>query len=160
MEVSRLMSQPAITVRPETSVSEIARTLLDHDIDGVPVVAADGRLVGIVTDSDLVVQNANVHFPTFLQILDARIYLTSPYHFEEELRRALGTTAEDVMTRHVWTVNPTDDISSAATLMVDHGINQIPVVSDGRVVGIITRSDIIRHILAQEADTGNSATTR
>jgi len=143
------MKKPVITVRTDTSVAEVARTLLDHKIEGVPVVDASGQVVGMVTESDIVVQNANVHFPTFLQILDARIYLTSPHHFEEELRRALGTTAQDVMTRHVWTVRPDDDISKAATLMVDHGINQIPVVADGRLVGIVSRSDIIRHILDQ-----------
>ncbi|HEX5417522.1 MAG TPA: CBS domain-containing protein [Chloroflexota bacterium] len=151
MEVSALMSRPVITVRPDTSVAEVARTLLDHQISGVPVIEADGRIAGMVTESDLVVQNANVHFPTFLQILDARIYLTSPYRFEEELRRALGTTAQDVMTRHVWSVRPEDDISNAATLMVDHGINQIPVIADGKLVGIVARSDIIRHILEQYA---------
>jgi len=147
MEVSALMSRPVISVRPDTSVAEVARTLLDHQIQGVPVVDSSGQVVGMVTESDIVVQNANVHFPTFLQILDARIYLTSPRRFEEELRRALGTTAQDVMTRRVWSVRPDDDISNAATLMVDHGINQIPIIAEGKLVGIVSRSDIIRHIL-------------
>lgn len=150
MKIQALMSRPVIAVHPDTPVSEIARTLLDHNITGAPVVESDGHLVGIVTESDLVVRNANVHFPTFLQILDARIYLTSPHRFEEALRRALGTTAADVMTQEVFTVKPDDEVSDAATLMVDHGINPIPVVEDGRVIGIVSRSDIIRHILAQD----------
>ncbi len=150
MQVSELMTREVITVHPDTPVVEIARKMLQNDISGVPVVDHDGRLVGIVTETDLVVRNANVHFPTFLQILDARIYLTSTRHFEEELRRALGTVAADVMTREVQTVRPDDDISVAATLMVDRGLNPIPVLKDGRLEGIISRSDIIRHILAQE----------
>ncbi len=150
MNVSELMTRPVLTVDEDTPVSEIARLMLDHKISGLPVVDRAGRLVGIVTESDLVVQNANVHFPTFLQILDARIYLTSTRHFEEELRRALGTTAADVMTREVKTVKPDDDVSVAATLMVDERVNPIPVVDHGRLVGIISRSDIIRHILAQD----------
>lgn len=152
MQISDLMTHEVITVHPDTPVVDIARKMLRHDISGVPVVDRDRRLVGIVTETDLVVRNANVHFPTFLQILDARIYLTSTRHFEEELRRALGTVARDVMTREVHTVKPDDDLSVAATLMVDKQINPIPVREGGRLCGIISRSDIIRHILAQEVE--------
>ena len=150
MTVSELMSHPVITARENTPVVEIARTMLADHISGVPVIDFAERLVGIVTESDLVVQNANVHFPTFLQILDARIYLTNTRAFEEELRRALGTVASDVMTRHVFTVRPEDDISVAATIMTDKHVNPVPVVDSGRLVGIVSRSDIIRHILAQD----------
>jgi CBS domain-containing protein len=150
MTVSELMTRPVITVREHTPVVEIARTLLAHRLTGVPVVDEGDRVIGIVTEYDLVVQNANVHFPTFLEVLDARIYLSNTRHFEEELRRALGTTAADVMTRKVLTIGPNDDISAAATLMVDKHINPIPVVENGTLVGIIARSDIIRHILLQD----------
>ncbi|HVC34319.1 MAG TPA: CBS domain-containing protein [Chloroflexota bacterium] len=152
MQVSDLMTRQVITVQPETPVAEIARAMVQHDVSGVPVVDHDGNLVGIVTETDLVVQNANVHFPTFLQILDARIYLSDTRHFEDELRKALGTVAADVMTREVETVKPNDDVSVAATLMVDKDLNPIPVVENGKLVGIISRSDIIRHILAQETE--------
>ena len=152
MIVQDLMTRPVITVRPETPVAEVARTMLAHNVSGVPVLDDTGCLVGIVTEKDLVVRNANVHFPTFLQILDARIYLTSTRTFEEELRRALGTVARDVMTPEVHTVRPGDDVSVAATAMVDKGFNPIPVVDHGRLVGIISRSDVIRQILAQETD--------
>jgi len=152
VQVSDLMTRQVITVQPETPVAEIARAMVQHDVSGVPVVDHDGHLVGIVTETDLVVQNANVHFPTFLQILDARIYLSDTRHFEDELRKALGTVAADVMTREVETVKPNDDVSVAATLMVDKDLNPIPVVENGKLVGIISRSDIIRHILAQETE--------
>lgn len=152
MRISELMTREVITVHPDTPVVEIARKMLQHNISGVPVVERDGRLVGIVTEADLVVRNANVHFPTLLQVLDARFYLTSTRDFEEELRRALGTTAEQVMTRKVLTVAPDNDLSTAATLMVDKKVNPIPVLAGCRVRGIISRSDIIRHILAQETD--------
>src|SRR5690348_12560442 len=91
MNVGELMTHDVITARPETRVVEVARMMIDHDVSGIPIVAADGALVGIVTEKDIVVRNANVHFPTSLQILDARIFLTSTRSFEEELRRALGT---------------------------------------------------------------------
>jgi len=152
VQVADLMTRQVITVYPETPVAEIARAMVQHDVSGVPVIDHQGHLVGIVTETDLVVQNANVHFPTFLQILDARIYLSNTRHFEDELRKALGTVAADVMTREVETVKPNDDISVASTLMVDKDLNPIPVVEGGKLVGIISRSDIIRHILAQETE--------
>jgi len=152
VQIADLMTREVITVYPDTPVVEIARKMLQHDISGVPVVDRVGRLLGIVTETDLVVRNANVHFPTFLQIIDARIYLTSTRRFEDELRKALGTVAEQVMTRHVQTVKPDDDLSVAATLMVDKGLNPIPVLAGEHLRGIISRSDIIRHILAQEVD--------
>jgi CBS domain-containing protein len=152
VKVSELMTRSVTTVRENTPVAEIARTLLSNGISGVPVVGGNGHVVGIVTEGDIVVQNANVHFPTFLQIIDARIYLTSTRHFEEELRRALGTTAADVMTRDVLTVGPNDDISVAATLMTDKRVNPIPVVDQGRLIGIISRRDILRHIVEDYSD--------
>jgi CBS domain-containing protein len=152
VKVSELMTSPVITARENTDVADVARLMLSNNISGVPIVDHQGQLVGIVTEGDLVVQNANVHFPTFLQILDARIYLTSTRHFEEELRRALGTTAADMMTRHVLTVSLEDEISEAATLMADKRVNPVPVLDGERLVGIISRSDIIRHILAEYED--------
>jgi CBS domain-containing protein len=146
------MTSPVITARENTSVADVARLMLSKDVSGIPIVDGRQHLVGIVTEGDLVIQNANVHFPTFLQILDARIYLTSTRHFEEDLRRALGTTAADMMTRDVVTVRVDDDISEAATLMADKLVNPVPVVDGERLVGIITRSDIIRHILAEYED--------
>jgi CBS domain-containing protein len=149
LKVSELMTRTVVTAYENTPVAEIARLMLAHDVSGIPVISHDGRLVGIVTEGDLVVQNANVHFPTFLEILDVRIPLSSNHQFEEELRRALGTTAADTMTSEVLTVGPDDEISEAATLMADKRVNPVPVLDGERLVGIVSRSDIIRHILAE-----------
>lgn len=149
MKVSEVMTKDVITVAPETKVGEIARIMVEKAISGVPVVS-DGRLVGMVTEVDLVARNAHLHFPTFIQILDARIYLQSPRHFEEELRRMLGTTARDVMTTDVETVSPDADITDVATLMFERKVNPVPVTEDDRLVGIVSRTDIIRLLIQQE----------
>jgi CBS domain-containing protein len=149
LKVSELMTTSVITADESTPVHEIARLMVANAVSGIPVISPDGRLVGIVTEGDLVIQNANVRFPTFLEILDVRIPLSSTRDFEEELRRALGTTAGEMMTRKVLTVGPDDEISEAATLMADKGVNPIPVLSGEHLVGIISRADIIRHILAE-----------
>ena len=150
MKVADVMSPRVISVAPDTKVEEIARLLVDNKISGVPVVNGFGRVVGMVTESDLIVRNAELHFPTFLQILDARIYLQSPKHFEEELRRMLGTIAADVMSAPGIVVAPDDPLERAATLMVEKRANPLPVVKDGKPVGIISRSDIVRLMARQE----------
>ena len=153
MKVSGIMTSPAITVAPDSDVRTIARVLVGNDVDGVPVVNAAGRLVGMITEDDLIVRNANLHFPRFLQIMEARIYLENPRHFEEETRKMLATTAAELMTSPAIVVSPEDDIEKAATIMVEKHIHSLPVVESGRVVGVITRSDLVR-LMAEEEQPG------
>ncbi len=150
MKVRSLMSSPVVSARPDMKVGAVARLLVDHDIDGLPVVDENGKVVGVVTDSDLIVRNADLHFPRFLQILDARIFLESPKQFDEEIRRLLGATAADVMSSPAITVGPDDDIDRAATLMMEKKIHILPVVEAGRLVGIVTQADLVRLIAEQE----------
>lgn len=152
MKVREIMSSPVSTIAPTTEVRAIARLLVDNGISSVPVVDDQGQVVGMVTESDLIVRNANLHFPRFLQILDARVFLEGPRHFEEELRRMLGVTAEDVMSAPVISVSPDDDIERAATLMWEKRIHALPVLQGGRLVGIVSEADIVR-LIANEAQT-------
>jgi CBS domain-containing protein len=146
------MTQDVVTVAPTTGVQEIARLLWSRGVSGVPVVDEDGTLVGIVRELDLLVRNANLHIPQYLRVLDIMIPLGSRHEFEEELRRAMGATAADVMTGQVITVGPDTDLAEAATLMLDKDVNRLPVVDDGRLVGIISRADFVR-LLAQDVPT-------
>ncbi len=152
MRVADVMTRAVVTVAPDTSVREIARLLWDHGISGVPVVDAAGALVGIVSEQDLLVRNANLHVPTYLRVLDVMIPMGDPRGFEDELRRALGATAADVMTHHVVTVAPDTDLADAATTMLERDVSRLPVVEDGRVVGILSRADFVR-LLAQDLPT-------
>ena len=81
MKVADVMSRDVIVVRPETAVPEIARLMWGHRVSGLPVVDADGDLVGIVTELDLLVRNANLHVPTYLRVLDVMIPLGNPREF-------------------------------------------------------------------------------
>lgn len=149
MRVADVMTREVVTVAPDTPVQEIARRMWTHRVSGVPVVAADGALVGIVSEGDLLVRNANLHVPSFIRVLDAMLPLGNPRRFEEELRRALGSTAADVMTRDVITVAPDTDLADAATLMLDRRVKRLPVLEGTRLVGIISRADFVR-LLAEE----------
>ncbi|MBI3980158.1 MAG: CBS domain-containing protein [Chloroflexi bacterium] len=143
MNVSEIMTGKVITVRPETSVHEVARLLVDNAITGVPVVDEHEELVGIITELDLLVQHATIHFPRYIKLLES-VLVFGQRHFEEELRRTLATVAGDLMTRDVVTATPETDVAELASLMFDRRVNPVPVVVGRRVVGIVSRSDLIR----------------
>lgn len=142
--VRDIMQTEVVTVRPEATVKEFAELLRRKKVGGTPVVDAEGRLLGIATDGDLMALDADLHFPHYIQFLDSLIYIQSQKKFEERLRKAAAATVADVMTRDVFTVEPDDPARKAATLMADHGIGRIPVVREGKVVGIVTRHDVLR----------------
>lgn len=145
MKVKEIMTKDVITVSPDTPVKDIAEIMLKNGIGGIPVVEGD-KVVGIVTEEDLIMKNVKLHFPTYIQLLDAVIYLESLKRYEEDLRRAIGATARDVMSREVITVSPEDSVEDAATLMVEKGISRLPVVENERLVGIITKRDILKSL--------------
>jgi len=150
MKVRDIMTAEVVVAQPDTSVNLVARLMASRDISGVPVVE-DGRLVGIVTELDLIVRNTRLEPPAFFALLDARIPLETPAHYRERIRHMLGTLARDVMTEKVVSVGPDEDLESLAEIMVKQRVNPLPVVEDGRLVGIVSRSDIIA-MMARDLD--------
>jgi CBS domain-containing protein len=138
-----IMVTDVITVKPETSVQDLARLLNEKRISGVPVVDDEGRVIGIVTESDLVLRVAGPHIPPHIELLGGIIYLENPHEMQEKLRKAMALTAGEVMTRDVVTVDQDRPVREIADLMVKRRVNRLPVVGDGRLVGIITRHEVI-----------------
>lgn len=160
MKVRDVMTTEVVIVRPETPVDEIAHLLSQHNISGVPVVDEQGAVVGIVTELDLVLRNARLHMPTFIQILDAQIFLETPAHYNERLRHMLGTQAGDVMTSPAVTILPDAELEELADLMVERRVNPVPVVdADGQLVGIVSRADIVRLMARREGTEDEGPTT-
>ncbi len=145
--VADVMERDVVSVHPETGVQELAKLMHERRIGGAPVIDGDGRLVGIVTDGDLIAEDAEIHAPAQIDIFGAIVYLGSFHKYEEKLRKAVGATVGDVMTKKVHTVRPGDSVRRAATLMRDHKINRVPVVDDeNRLVGLVTRTDIVHSL--------------
>ncbi len=115
-----------------------------HDVSGLPVLDANDELAGIVTELDLIVRNGRLEIPVFLQIFDAVIPLEMPGPLSNRLRHMLGTRAEDVMTREVYIASPDMEVEDLVSLMVKHRANPVPVLEAGRLVGIVSRSDLVR----------------
>ena len=147
-----IMTSSVVTVSPDTTVADIVRLLLERDLSGVPVVDPSKRVVGIVTDIDLVERHMKVHLPTYLGILGTVLPIGT-HRTDEEMRHILAVSASDLMTKEVVTIEPGATIDEVATLMVDRGVNPVPVVEAGELVGIISRADILRVVLSEESDT-------
>ena len=138
------MTTPAITVHPEMTVKELVALFRENRLGGVPVVNDDDMLVGIVTEGDLMAMDADVPLPHYFELLDSIIYLGSRKKFEDQLRKASAATVADLMTPAPLTVKPDDPARAAATLMSRHGFDRVPVEEDGKVVGIVSRHDIMK----------------
>ena len=148
--VRSVMTTDVVTFAPDEPIGEATKRLLDRDIDGGPVVDAGGAVVGMLTTDDLLVQETKLHYPTVVSLFGAYLELPSSHRqFEEDLRRAVGATVGEVREdERVITCGPDDSLERAATLMHEHRVSRLPVLEDGRLVGIIGRTDIIRAISA------------
>src|SRR5690606_15329516 len=140
-----------LTLRPDQTVREAAAQLLAHDVDGAPVVDAGGRVVGMLSTGDLIQQETEVHPLPVISILGAVIPLRSQADFEAELHKVLGSTVAEVMTRNPVVTRPDAPIGEAAAVMTERHLSRLPVVEGDRLVGIVSRGDIVRVLLADLA---------
>lgn len=150
MRTREIMTQNVVTVNPSTPVADIARLMVEYNISGIPVVDDGLKLVGMVTERDLVARHARVHFPTYIPLLESILVVGNTRHFQEELRRALATSAAELMSQTVTTVGPDTDVLDVAALMFDKNVNPIPVVEHGNVVGIVSWTDLIKLMVQEE----------
>ena len=142
--VADIMERDVVTIGPDATVHELVQLLQEKDLGGVPVVDPDVRLIGIVTEGDLVIEDADVRLPHYFGLFGNLVYLGGQKKFEERLKKMVGNAVRDVMTSHVFTVAPDEPASAAANIMVDHKVNRVPVVEDDKLVGIVARHDIIK----------------
>jgi CBS domain-containing protein len=140
------MTQPVVTVSENATLEEIARIMLEHRIGGVPVVDAQGRLRGIVTESDFAGREEHFPFTTvrWLQVLGRWL---GKERIEQIYQAARAMTAKEIMTVDLITVNETDPVEQIVTQMLEHGIHVIPVVRNDIPVGIVARHDLLRLLL-------------
>lgn len=151
MKARDIMTSSVITVSPESTIQEIARLLHVNRISGVPVVNSENEVIGIVTEGDLIIKIARPHLPPHIELLGGIIYLKRPQEMDDELKKITAVLAKDIMTEKVITVEENCDIEDVASLMVNRKINRLPVVKDRKLVGIITRADVIDTLSSEAA---------
>jgi CBS domain-containing protein len=144
--VADIMERDPIAVGRDDDVESVIRVLREHELPGVPVVNGSGKLRGIITENDLILRDeqADLHLPHHLDIMGGVIYLESMKHFEERIKKAFASKAEDMMTADPITVTPDAPVEEAAKLIAKRKHNRLPVVDDdGRLVGVVTRLDVL-----------------
>lgn len=143
-----IMTKNVITVTPETTVTELACLLASHTIGGAPVVDGSGRLLGVVTESDLIDQTKKIHIPTVVAILDSLIFLERPDKMEKEIRKFAGSTVADIYTKNPVTVTEDTLLEEIATIMSEKSVHTLPVMRGDTLVGVIGKGDIIKTLIA------------
>lgn len=139
-----IMTRDVITVKKDHTVNQVIELLMKKNISGVPVVNEDEGVIGIVTEGDLIYRSKKLEIPRYFTILDSYIFLDNTKKMEEQIRKMVGYRVEDIMTKDVIVVNEEDTLEEIATIMTKKNVNRVPVVAEGRLVGIVTRRDIIR----------------
>lgn len=148
MQAADIMNKPVISVAPEMTVKELASVLLEKRISAVPVIGADGALLGIVSEGDLVRRVETETEPSSSWWLDL---FTTTDTLQERFIKSHGRRVADVMTKNPVTVAPDAALSEIAALLEAHRIKRVPVVADGAVVGIVSRANLLHGLAVSEA---------
>lgn len=149
LAIRSVMTTDVVSFQPSDDIGEAMQTLIERDVDGAPVVDTDGKVVGVISTGDLIVKESRLHFPTVMAVLGVPLQLQSR-DFEDDLTKALGSKVSDVMSSPAITVDVSGTVEDAATLMHDKRLSRLPVVDNGRLVGIVSRVDVLRGIIAND----------
>lgn len=141
-----IMTEEVITVKRQDTIKDVAKILSNNKISGLPVVDDEGKIIGIITEQDLIIRDKKLHFPNYIYLLDSIIYLESLSEFEEEFKKMIGTKVKEVMTEEVISVEVDTATDEIVELMIDNKINRVPVVDNGELVGIVSRGDVVRQL--------------
>lgn len=143
MRVKELMETNGIHVNPSTTYEEAARLLYTHQMSGVPVLDEKGTVVGFVSEKDIV----RILYPWYKSFYESPESYTDMEARESKASDIRNTKVEVFMKRSVFTVKPDDPIMKAGALMLAHDINRLPVLENGKMVGIVSRGSIYKAIL-------------
>jgi CBS domain-containing protein len=151
LTVRDIMDSDVPPVYPEDPIEKVVQVLRDHELPGVPVVNEGGRCVGIITEADLVLRGEkdDLHLPHYIELFGGFVFLESTKKFEERLRKAIGAVAQDVMTEDPITIEPDAGVEEAARVIARSKHNRIPVVEHGRLIGVVTRIDVLDALTAE-----------
>ena len=139
-----IMTRDVVTVTPDTDINEAARMLLEKGFNGLPVLDGQGALQGIICQSDLVAQQREFPLPSIFTVLGGFVALTSLSQLQRAVDKMAATKVGQAMTLNPVTVSPNTPVNKLADLMVEKKFHTIPVLENGKLVGVVGKKDILR----------------
>jgi CBS domain-containing protein len=145
LTVRDIMDSDPVTVEPGDDVETVVRRMRSHELPGVPVVNEGGRCVGIVTEADLVIadEQGDLHIPHYIELFGGVVFLEPLRRYEARLKKAFASSVSELMTEDPVTIEADASVKEAGRLIVRRGHNRLPVVEHGRLVGVVTRVDVL-----------------
>lgn len=154
MKVKDIMLTNPVVVHKETSVQETAKLLIENGVAALPVVE-DGKLVGIISEGDLLYKKVRPHAPHYVNVLGASIYYSGMGEYNEQFKKLLATSVEELMTTEVITGKVTDDVEELTAVMIEQHLKVVPVLDGETLVGIFSRHDVVK-LIAYEGETAEA----
>lgn len=139
-----IMTTEVITVSPDERVDVVTRLLLDNKISGIPVVDKEGHILGIVTEKDLLIKAGELKVPFYITLFDSIIFMENTMRFNSNLKKYTASQVKDAMTDKVVVVDENTPVHEIAEIMQSKGINRLPVVRNNKLIGIVTRNDVLK----------------
>lgn len=150
LKAKDIMTKNVITVTPDTEITQAAKLLLENHFNGLPVVDESGKLIGIICQDDLIVQQKRLPLPSLFTFFDGLIPLTSYRSLEKEVEKIVAATVSQAMTTDPITIDPDASLEDIATLMVNNNIHTLPVLDRDRLVGVIGKEDVLRTLMPSD----------
>lgn len=150
LKAKDIMTKDVITVSPDMEIISAAGILFQHHINGVPVIQSDGKIVGILCQSDVIAQQKAIPIPSLFTFLDGYIPFTSLKKVEKNVQKIAAIKVAHAMTENPVTVSPETSIEEIATLMVDKNLHSLPVVLNDVLVGILGKEDVLQTLIKKK----------
>jgi CBS domain-containing protein len=149
MRVREVMTRNVISVESKTTVEEVAKLLMEHRISSVPVVDRQNHVIGFVSEDDLFLKEKGIPF-SLVKVPALFSQWVPPEKLGELYSRSRRFTAADVMTHKVVSVHPEDGVGETAELMLRNHIKKLPVVEHGKLIGIVSRADMVKLLVSKK----------
>ena len=151
LRVADVMTQPVLSVTPDTPLQQAVQLISDHHISGLPVVDDAGVLIGELSEQDLMVRESGVDAGPYVMLLDSVIYLRNPLNWDKQVHQVLGTTVKDLMRKDTHTCSLELGLPKAASQLHERGTQRLFVLDgEGKPVGVITRGDVVRALASHQ----------
>lgn len=144
MKAKDIMTKDVLTVSLDTPVKKVAELLADYEISGAPVLDEHDRVIGVVTESDLIEQKKNLHLPTVVTLFEGVLFLERPQKMKREIEKMLGATVKDIYSKKVITINENTTLEDIATIMSEKKVHLLPVLRGDELVGVVGKVDVVR----------------